>query len=72
MTKRNYYMHTINGCPATFHDGQICYASIRGNYLVASLKQIRAEQKATEEYRSKRGFNVYNKYDYVLVTLPKE
>lgn len=57
--KRTYYLHTLNGAPASYHPGgQICYASYGGAAirLCASLKQIRAERNLSEEWRAKKGY----------------
>lgn len=46
---RTVYIHTLNGQPAGFFDGQICFARHFGPATLAasSLKQIRREQKAS-------------------------
>jgi len=51
------YLHTINGHPAYFSGGQICYLNNRVRHpLRNSLAEIRADQRATLKWREKQGF----------------
>jgi len=44
----NIYIHTLNGEPAVFSDGMICFAGNSSpNYPATSLRQIRREQQAS-------------------------
>ncbi|KKK55598.1 hypothetical protein LCGC14_3072930 [marine sediment metagenome] len=72
---KKYYMHTINGLPAFFSGGQICYAnchqSARGhNILVKTLEQIKKEQSASTAYRKSHGWDDDLKLSYLLVYTP--
>ena len=70
-TKRTYYMHTLNGRPAVFCEGQgVCFASFYGkpNRLARSLKQIRAEQAASRHLDDIRGGEEKWAYGYIRVT----
>lgn len=61
---KTYYMHTINGFPGIFSDGQICYAAYYGkpNRLQASLKDIRKQQRQSRKYRESKGW--FDRFDY--------
>lgn len=73
---RTMFMHTINGKPASYEPGdQIAFAP-RGRYarkgirLVASIAQIRAEQRATIKYRTAQGWDSNGfEYSYVRVEI---
>lgn len=70
-----YYLHTIDGRPAFFDRGeQICFINSYGPSvpdLVPSLRQIRAEQKASAAWREENFCgNENNGYDYVRVRFP--
>lgn len=60
------YLHTINGHPAWFAGGQICYLNNKVRKpLRDSLAEIKADQKATIEWRAKQGFETdVSSYDY--------
>lgn len=56
---RTFYMHLIDGNPATFDGNQICAAGRYGrgkcvNFLVGSLKEIMEHQKASVIYRREK------------------
>lgn len=74
MKSKTYYLHTIDGRPAYYVPGmQICYINFYGKPkpLVASLDQIRAEQKASSEWRKAQGYDHGTKdYGYRRVRLP--
>lgn len=65
------YMHTLNGIPAEYYDGeQVRYASRnRITKLAQSLKQIKSEQKKSNIWRIKQGFNPVENYGYVRLTI---
>ena len=66
--KTKYYIHTIDGKPATFDGWQICFASHYGhpNIVRTSLKQIREDQIATAENRKASGLeDDPTRYGYV-------
>ena len=67
-----YYMHTIDGQPATFDGDQICFAHPRhGNPLRRSLAEIKADRKRTERYRRTLGFRFEPKiYGHIRVRTP--
>jgi len=61
------YMHTICGKPAQFVRGMIYYRWTITE-LASSVKQIRKEQKLSNEYREKKGFASQDQnYDYILI-----
>lgn len=57
--KRIRYMHTLDGQPATFIDGeQICFAACRRPInLCASMDEIREQRKASSKWRRKKGWS---------------
>jgi len=71
------YMHTINGYPATYEDGeQIVFVFGKRNpiKLVDSLRQIKSEQIKTKKWRDKQGFSIIDSqksdtYSYVKVLI---
>ena len=70
-------MHTLDGSPAFFTGGQICFATNspaapKHNILVESLQEIRVQQKASQKWRDSRGFENHFKHGYVLVYLPED
>lgn len=74
-----YFMHTINGFPASYskREGHITYMSHHGNRkanrLATSIKQIKAEQRASCDWRAKRGLsNLKDKMGYVIVHVPEQ
>ncbi len=69
---KKYYMHTINGRPATYSaEGMVVYALRRIN-LVESLKVLRQQQKASQEWRDKQKYITNHPvYGYVQVYAPK-
>jgi len=64
--KTKYYIHTLDGQPATFDGGQVCFASYYGepNRLATSLKQIREEQQASKTLRRSEGSEDACEYGY--------
>lgn len=65
------YVHTINGHLAGYNGQQICYANKpRKNgwhvKVMNTLKQIKEEQKKSNDYRKRRGFNKTN-YGYQII-----
>lgn len=73
-TSKSWYMHTIDGKPAVFHERyrQICYAMKRQNcpILVGSLAEIREHQRKTIAYRLSLGLKV-DPGEYGYITFPK-
>lgn len=71
---RTWYMHTLDGRPATYVPGtQICFVDGRHKArLVPSLAQIRRERRASGEWRERRGYRDDGDYDYVLVEVDLE
>lgn len=73
MKKRIYFLHTIDGVPATYWPkAQICYVRIpRGSAKLArSLEQLKKEQTLSRAWRTKQGYpNDEDKYGYVRVKL---
>jgi len=67
---KKVFIHTINGYPAQYYDGeQIYYGSRRsGVKTVNTLAQIKKEQRATNKWRKKKGFDVHPlDYDYMRI-----
>lgn len=67
-----YYMHLLEGRPAYFDGNQIVF--LNGSYnrvrqpLRKSLAEIRADQKATFDWRRAQGFTVvFPTVHYVIV-----
>lgn len=53
------YMHTIDGCPASWDVEQICYASTRRPIkLLNSLAEIKKERKKSDQFRNKHGWRL--------------
>jgi hypothetical protein len=83
MKKENwFYIHTIDGIPAQYIDGeQIVFANvvfasgIRGNAgmqnICSSKKQILLEQKLSKKWRKKEGFSI-DDLGYSFVRLLKK
>ena len=75
MKKKKYmYMHTLNNYPARYTKyHQICYVNTYGIFmgkLVPSLSQIRKEQRMSNKWREKQGFDVGEKeHSYIRVEL---
>lgn len=71
----NLYIHTISGKPAMYMpDEQIVsfnrYARVKfSEVFVTSLEKIRAQQKASANWRSKRGYGagLAGDYGYIRV-----
>lgn len=74
--RKRMYMHTIDRLPA-FYDGQQVsfmnhgFRGRAGNQLLAlTLEQLRAEQKASKQWRRKQGFSDHAEdYGYVVVAI---
>lgn len=64
------YMHTINGKPAQFTGGQICFAPWKITRFAKDLRQIRREQDATKQYRKDRNYSLKFNYGYRIIYLP--
>lgn len=60
------YMHTLDGKPAEYCDGVVCFSSRRIK-LVDSLKQIRREQRKSMEWDAARNNAGVLTYGYVTV-----
>jgi len=72
------FMHTLNGRPATYAEGeQVVYAqqgrySRKGLRLAASLDQIKREWRASELWRARRGFDQsVSPHSYVRIEVPR-
>lgn len=64
------FIHTISGLPAEYYDKeQICYGSRRtGVKTVNTLAQIKKEQRASNKWRKKKGYETHIlDYDYMRI-----
>jgi len=63
------YLHTIDGCPATYFRGeQICYVNGRTRAkLVSTLQLIKKHQRLSNLWRTSQGFEVCADYGYIRV-----
>lgn len=72
--RKTKYMHILNGQPASFCETQICFAGL-GQYgqpikMCDSLDDLRAEQKASEEWRESEGLELNgDTLEYIKVAL---
>lgn len=69
------YMHTIDGKPAKYVEGEqiVFLNNASKNVLRDSLNQIRADQKATIKWRKRNGFKCNDaRYGYVMFYLPEQ
>jgi hypothetical protein len=75
---KRMYMHMINGQPAFFDGEMVCYMNHaqHGHHrqaIVPSLKQLRAEQKASLAYRKRNNYADHvNEYSYCIVGVPEK
>lgn len=70
---KTLYMHTLFGRPAYYVPGQQIVTYIKVvKYLCSSLKQIREERRASDEWRAGRGYKLASREDYghTLVRVP--
>lgn len=67
--KAKGYLHTLGGRPAYFDGQQIVFATRYGRAakLCGSLKEIRQQQKLSNEWRRQQGFDEMHRADYVRV-----
>lgn len=67
-----YYLHTLDGCPATFMDGHLVFAHLRIK-PATSLRQIRREQAASREWDAafdkRAGKQPPMRYGYVTISV---
>lgn len=67
------YFHTIDGCPAQYWKGeQICYVNSYGKNggivnVCSSLKQIKKEQKLSDNWRLSKGYPINGNYGYLRI-----
>ena len=67
---KKVFIHTINGTPAQYYKGeQICYGMRKcGVRTVDTLAQIKKEQRASNKWRKKQGWNDHEvDYDYMRI-----
>jgi hypothetical protein len=72
-TDRTYYLHTLDGKPAGYSGEQIVFAMKFGRPvpLCGSLREIRMQQRLSEQWRMKRGYRAEPYvYGYKRVRLP--
>lgn len=70
-----FYMHTLDGRPAYFDGEQIVYANDQATWedvsnvcvLRRSLRQIRADQRRTEQFRKRNHFSAFYRLGWVIV-----
>jgi hypothetical protein len=68
---RWYYMHTLDGHPAAYDGRQVHFMTHGDALLVDSLKELRAQQKASALWRESKGYKDNFPYGYRRVRLPK-
>ena len=69
------YIHTLNGRPAAFYGGQICYAAFYGkaNLFCCSLSEIKHQRELTKKLRLARGFDFKeNEYKHLRFGEPHQ
>jgi len=67
---KKVFIHTISGLPAQYYKGeQICFGMRRcGIKTVDTLAQIKKEQRASNKWRKKKGYDVHPlDYDYMRI-----
>ena len=70
---RTLYMHTLNGMPAQYtRGGQVSFAPRTITRFAYSLKQIRLEQKASENWRAKKGYREQFRHGHAMIRLAPE
>lgn len=64
---KDLFIHTIQGYPANYIKGhQISYRNARQPiYLVKSLAKIKADRKASNEWRKKHGYEIVHDYGFI-------
>jgi len=69
---KTFYIHTLNGIPATFDGYQICYSIYFGkpNIAVKSLAQIKREQKISIANREADGYDNKAKFGHLRYASP--
>lgn len=80
-TRRTYYMHTLDGKPATWSEEgrQIVFADVLPRWqdrpcralLRSSLRQIHRDQERTRAFRTAMRWDDVGEYGYVLVDVPE-
>ena len=74
---KSLYMHTINGRPAYYNDGEqivylLKYHRVKfEDMFVDSLAVIRRQQTLSNQWRAERGYEVEQDYDYVRILRPE-
>ena len=68
------YMHTLDGRPASYHEGeQICFANFYGKSIISlvdSRAQILKNIAATIKWRREKGFRAdYTRYGWYRVRI---
>lgn len=66
------YIHLLNGKPAYFHTDQVVYwytSSNRPCPTRATLREIRAEQRRSAEWRAAQGFGMHSTYGHARIAL---
>lgn len=66
---KSYYLHTLDGWPASFYKGEGVLFSGRIK-LATSLRQIQREQQESRRIRVARGMWEQERYGYKIVVTP--
>lgn len=71
MKTKTYYMHTLDGQPAAFTEGYICFAykQVLEHEMATSLRQLRRQQADCISRRSSEGLGNDFDYGYVRIKL---
>lgn len=71
---RKVYMHTINGYPARYIEGQqIVYLTSRSkNVTRSTLAAIKFEQKQSAAWRKRKGMTGHSNYGFVMFYMEKQ
>lgn len=63
-------MHTLDGKPAHYEDGEQLVFSLGHTYLVKDLKTISSQRKLNDKWRKSKGYPFDDvKYGYIKVTV---
>lgn len=67
---KKQYIHTLNGKPAVYRDGFICFACGRVKNPAKDLRQIHREQIRDIDNRQSADFTTKFKHGHCIIYLP--